>query len=154
MQVLGPEDEVLYTAAHALRHSFRRITWLLDLEGQSRTGMDWDSLRRQARRTGLERALLHGMRLLRDLLGGVGRDLPAPAAAWLEAMPLTRWEGALLRQAWADRPAGSWGDLLWAGGMTSWSHRCRFLAETCFPRPAVMLQVFWPTLLPNSTLSE
>ncbi|MFA6111832.1 MAG: nucleotidyltransferase family protein, partial [Candidatus Latescibacterota bacterium] len=87
VQVLGPEDEVLYTAAHALRHSFRRITWLLDLEGQSRTGMDWDSLRRQARRTGLERALLHGMRLLRDLLGGVGRDLPAPPAAWLEAMP-------------------------------------------------------------------
>ncbi|MFA6111981.1 MAG: hypothetical protein WDA75_24755, partial [Candidatus Latescibacterota bacterium] len=81
-------------------------------------------------------------RVLRDLLGSVGRDLPAPVAAWLEAMPRTRWEGVLLRQAWADRPTGSWGDLLWAGGMTSWSHRCRFLAETCFPRPAVMLQVF------------
>jgi hypothetical protein len=140
VQVLGPEDEVLYTAAHAVRHSFRRFTWFLDLEGMLQVvDLDWDSLRQRARHTGLERVLLQAMQLLREPLG---RDLPAPATAWLEAVPLRRWEGALLRQAFRDRPKGSWGDLLWAGGIAGWGRRCRFLAGTCFPRPAVMLQVF------------
>lgn len=139
VQVLGPEDEVLYTAAHAVRHSFRRFTWFLDLEGTLRADLDWDSLRQRARHTGLERVLLQAMRLLREPLG---RDLPAPATAWLDTVPLTRWEGVLLRQAFRDRPAGSWGDFLWAGGIAGWGRRCWFLAGTCFPRPAVMLQVF------------
>ena len=36
VSVLGAEDEVLYSAAHALRHSHRRVTWLVDLALQLR----------------------------------------------------------------------------------------------------------------------
>ena len=137
--VMSANDEILYTAAHALRHSYRRLTWFIDLEAQLRLVMDWGSIQERARACRLERPLLHGMRLLQ---GDLGRPLPPRAAAWLAASPPPRWEAVVASWAFRDRPAGTWGDLLWAGGVSGWGARFRFLVETCFPRADVLLQVF------------
>jgi hypothetical protein len=63
--VLEAEDEVLYTAAHALRHSYRRVTWLIDLALQlAETNLDMGRLRARGEACGLARPVLLGLTLL------------------------------------------------------------------------------------------
>ncbi len=137
--VLNPVDEVLYTAAHAVRHSYRRLHWTIDLAQQVRRLDHWEAVAQRAQACGLEWPLAAA---LWPLVTALGQSLPLGAAAWLAARPPTSWQDRLLRRAWRDRPAGSWGDLLWAAGVAGRRRRCRFLARCCFPRPAVLLQVF------------
>jgi hypothetical protein len=137
--VLNPVDEVLYTAAHAVRHSYRRLQWTIDLAQQVRRLDHWEAVAERACVCGLEWPLAAA---LWPLVAELGQSLPARVAAWLAARPPTPWQDRLLRRAWRDRPAGSWGDLLWAAGMTGWRRRCHFLACCCFPRRRVLLQVF------------
>lgn len=137
--VMGLEDMVLYTAVHALRHSFRRLTWFVDLQLLLQAGIDWERLADKARRYNLVRPLVYGFRFLQEQ---VACPLPEPAAAMLARIPLRPGEAYLLRQAFQDRRHGEWGDVLWSFSVPRLGRRCRFLAETCFPQRQVLLQVF------------
>jgi hypothetical protein len=137
--VMGLEDMVLYTAVHALRHSFKRLTWFVDLHLLLQAGVDWERLADKAQRYNLVRPLVYGLRFLREQAGG---PFPEPAAALRERVPLRPGEAHLLDRAFADRPRGEWGDVLWAFSIPHLGRRCLFLAETCFPQPQVLLQIF------------
>ena len=136
---MGLEDMVLYTAVHALRHSFRRFTWFVDLHLLLQAGVDWERLEAKAVRYNLVRPLVYGFRYLQDY---AACPLPEPAVALLARTPLRPGEAYLLRRSFLDRRRGEWGDVLWAFSIPRLSCRCRFLAETCFPQPQVLLQVF------------
>ncbi|MEW6749517.1 MAG: nucleotidyltransferase family protein [Candidatus Latescibacterota bacterium] len=138
MSVPCVEHQLLYTAAHAVKHAFQRLVWFVDLDLLTGQIPDWDGLAVRAQRSGLERALLYGLTFLRQQ-AGVG--VPEPARRWMEARPLRPLERRLLGQAFADRWHGGWGDVLWSLGVRG-ARRWQFLAETCFPRPAVLLQVY------------
>ena len=133
------EDMVLYTAVHALRHSFRRFTWFLDLYFLLREGLDWERLMNKAQRYGLQRPLLYSVRFLQHKLH---LDLPAPVLAWTMDFPLSPGEESLLEWSFRNRQEGEWGDLLWSFNIAGLMRRYYFLAATFFPGPAVLLQVF------------
>jgi len=139
VMTMGVEDAVLYTAVHALRHSFRRLVWFVDLHGLLQPPLDWARLMDKGQRYNLQRPLVYGLRFLRDHLQ---LDLPAPAQEWLERGVLPPGEAFVLEQAFRDRQRGEWGDLLWSFNVPGGLRRCQFLAETLFPHPAVLLQVF------------
>lgn len=135
---LGAEDRVLYTAAHALRHGFKRLTWGLDL-GWALQGADWPRLLERAAQAGLEQALYYGMVFWRVFYGG---RLGTEAENWMAHFRVTRTQALLWRRLLAHRGASGWGDALMACSIKGWRRRLLFGLETCFPRPAVMLQVF------------
>jgi hypothetical protein len=132
-------DEVLYTAAHALRHSYRRITWLIDLALQLRAEeLDIRSLRSRAEASGLARSVLFGV----SLLHAAGVDLPESVSAWyLECAP-GRMSARLLHWILAARQSTSAGEVLWYWTCPSRRDRLRLMTEFVFPRPDVLLQVF------------
>ena len=139
MIVMCREDMLLFTAVHALRHGFGRFIWFVDLHFLVREPLDWECLREKAERYRLERPLLYGLRFLRDWLKV---ELPERGLEWLEAIHLSPLEERLMERAFADRSRGEWGDFLWSFSAPSRWRQCLFLAETLFPKPSVLLQVF------------
>lgn len=131
------EDMVLYTVTHALRHSYRRLAWFADLRMLVDQDLDWKYLFTTAREGGLERPLVYGLRFLQQR-----GPLPAPLETWLQDCDLSTVEAWLLQRAFADRRNGELGDLLWSFNIDSLRRRLQFLAQTYFPQPAVLLQVF------------
>jgi hypothetical protein len=139
--VMCRADEILYTVVHALRHSFRRLTWFFDLYFLLDGLGDWQFVQEKARRYHLQRPLLYSLRFLQERL-----DLPLSAEVhtWVEeeGVSMRRGEEYLLQCAWRDRLERDWGDLLWSFNISNRVQQCRFLLETFFPSPSVLLQVF------------
>ncbi len=137
--VLGPEDEVLYTAAHALRHSYRRLTWLIDLALQLRDEtLDVGRLRTLGASCGLARPVLFGLALLQ----AARVDIPPLARAWYEECTPAALELRLLYWMLGVRQTTCAGEMLWYWTSPSWRHRGRLFREFIFPRTEVLLQVF------------
>ena len=137
VQTLNAEDTVLYTAVHALKHSFRRKAWFVDLL-LSLPEVDWGRLREKAQRYRLARPLLYCLCHIRDALG---IELPEPARTWVAGSSVNRVEHYLLQRLGCD--TGSlWGEVLWSYNCPGITGQARFLFEYLFPRPRVLRQVF------------
>ena len=68
--VLAPSVNLLYLFAHGARHGWFRLFWLVDAALILRAGpTDWEETFSLARRLGVQRPLLQGATLARDLLG-------------------------------------------------------------------------------------
>jgi len=79
-QVMHPVDQVLYLCTHGGEHAWFRAKWLGDLARLHAEGrVDWAAALEQARRTGQERALLAGLRLLEQVYGLALPKLPEDA---------------------------------------------------------------------------
>ena len=118
------EDEVLYTAVHALRHSYRRLAWFCDLDRLLGQALDWDLMGDRARHFNLSRALAYGLRFLEQ---EAGLSLPCPAAAAWRGTPLGPVEERLLTRLFRQRPAAEWGEVLWSCSCRGGVARLRFL---------------------------
>ena len=143
LQALCPEDALLYSAAHAVRHGFRRLAWIIDI-GLLLPRADWKELRQRAEDARLEGPLRYCCEIWRRNGGPLGPE----AAGWLEAAAWRRAEKAFFARALAERGAPLWGDALLAANIRGRLRRWVFWGETCFPRPAVLLQVY-PALPPR-----
>ena len=137
MSVPRLEDMVLYTVAHALRHSYRRLSWFADLRLLIDQDLDWSYLFAAARTCHLERPLYYGVCFLQER-----GPLPAPLEGWMQDRGLSKVEAWLLQRAFAGRRDGELGDVLWSFNVEGLLQRLQFLAQTYFPQPSVMLQVF------------
>ena len=137
MCVPRSEDMVLYTVAHALRHSYRRLSWFADLRLLFDCDLDWEYLFATARSGRLERPLLYGLCFLQQY-----GALSPPLRSWAETRDMSAIETWLLQRAFADRHSGELGDIFWSFNVRSALRRMQFLAQTYFPKPAVLLQVF------------
>lgn len=134
---LSVEDEILYTAAHALRHSYRRLTWLVDLAVQLREPeLDATQLWMRADASGLTEPLRYGIIILES----AGVDVPAPIRQ--PAGMLSTRRQRLLQRIVASRSTTCLGEILWCCTSPSWPARLRLLTEFAFPRSDVLLQVF------------
>jgi hypothetical protein len=133
------EDETLFTAVHALRHGFSRCTWFVDLLLLLRTDLDWKRVAAKASRYRLQRPLAYALRFL-DLCEM--SPLPPQLRVSLDGQEIGHLESRILRRAFADRHRRNWGDLLWSFNVSGIHRKCRFLGETFFPAPDVLLQVF------------
>ena len=147
VRALCPEDAFLYTAVHAVKHSFQRLNWILDLQLLLQCGgADWSRLERSAERYHLQRSVVYGLRYLRDQFHV---RLDQAPHRWLTRQRFGRTEEAVLNRVFAERPHSRWGEVLWSFSCSSVRRQIQFLLETSFPRRAVLLQVFpWlPALL-------
>lgn len=139
LQVLGPEDEVLASAVHALKHSFGCLKWFLDLRMLLGQPLDWDLLRSKAERGNFGRVLGYSLLFLEQELGV---ELPAGVAGCSVAPGGGPVEEALLRRLFRSRSHSGWGEVLWGLSCRRRRDRARFLADFLFPRPQVLRQVF------------
>jgi hypothetical protein len=74
---MSPIDQVLYLCSHGGRHAWFRAKWLGDLACIHVQGrVNWEAILDEARRTGQERPLLAGLRLLKEAHGLSLPDLP------------------------------------------------------------------------------
>ena len=136
---LAEGDEILVTVAHALRHSYRRLTWLVDFVLQLRaTHLSAEELWVQARAVQLHHSLAYAL----ELVDESRVSLPSWIAGWSEEYSVNRRVGSILRWIHRHRHETVGGELLgcWTG--TRGLDRLRLLSEFVFPRQDVLLQVY------------
>ncbi len=65
------EDLLVYLCAHGAKHAWERLSWVVDVGGliDRCRDLDWDAVNRLAAEEGVERVLLLGLILARDLTG-------------------------------------------------------------------------------------
>lgn len=81
MRVLAPAHQLLHIAAHAHRHCYSRLLWLIDLDLLVRRWgdeIDWECAMRTARAEGLGTVLRHALATAADVLGSAPPPLPRP----------------------------------------------------------------------------
>ncbi len=138
VETMDSEDMLIFTAFHGLKHTYKRITWLIDLFLLAQI-VDWQVVASRVKQYKLKRPLAYGLILLEYKLGA---ELPAEGRAWCAGLRLGKLEQKLIYRAFEDRQYAAWGDLLFAFSVQGFVKRIIFLAETYFPRPYVLLQVF------------
>lgn len=66
---LSPEDMLLVLCVHAMKHTWNSLSWIVDVAELLRsTPLYWEATLERARRAGIERILLLGLLLARELL--------------------------------------------------------------------------------------
>jgi hypothetical protein len=80
IRVLAPEHQFLQLAAHAHRHGYSRLSWLIELDLLIRRGalMDWPLVTAIARAEGIGTALRHALATAQAVLGTPLPVLPRP----------------------------------------------------------------------------
>jgi hypothetical protein len=123
---LAPETLLLVLAVHAAKHAWEKLGWLCDLVQLMKTQeLDWQAVRAESRRLGVERILAVNFLLAQSLLGadipeGISIDLAAQAIAQEVAEQMKRGESyhtesinyfrlmLRLRERWSDRCRFLW----------------------------------------------
>jgi hypothetical protein len=94
MRSLAPIHQVLHLAAHAHRHGYVRLLWLVDLDLFVRrwgVTLDWASAMALARDEGMGLVLRHALATTRAVLGTPLPPLPPPTREERLLAPLYRW---------------------------------------------------------------
>ena len=123
----------LHLAVHALKHSYSRLIWLVDLALVLRDA-PWASLLRQARASGAMRPLAYAVSALDTLLG----RLEMPDAARGELPALSALERAFIRLVASRRGMETPGELLVAFSIPGAIGKAAYLAELVFPKRPVL----------------
>lgn len=100
VQYLAPEDELVYLAAHAAKHLFARVSWLLDLKFflGKQPSLDWARVETLAKHSGLKAAMYCTLVAVER---GLGYAAPEPLLA---AVRPAVWQRELIhRFLTADR---------------------------------------------------
>jgi hypothetical protein len=126
--VLSPVHLRLQLVVHALKHSYSRLIWLVDLALVLRDA-PWPSLLEQARAAGALRPLAYAVSALALLLG-----LGMPDAVREELPALGPLERAFLRLVARRRGVETPGELLVALSIPGAMGKAAYLAELVFPR--------------------
>ncbi len=136
---LSDEDELLVTAAHSLRHSYRRLIWLIDFALQLRVlTKDGQALWDLSQGTRLYLQLRYSL----ELVDESGVSLPSWVSSCSGRQPLPKSEAFILRWIHRHRHQTVAGELLSCWSCSNRVDRLRFLIEFVFPRPDVLLQVY------------
>jgi hypothetical protein len=126
--VLSPPFQFLHLAVHALKHSFSRLIWLVDLALVTRQ-LDWDELLEIARETGTMRPLTYALSSLESCLSW---DIPSEVRGHLPT--LNRIERLFLDRVKNRRnDARLLGEPLLAFSIPSWGGRLAYTLEYLFP---------------------
>jgi hypothetical protein len=141
LRVPDPFDNIVLLCAHAMKHGYGLLIWLVDLRellNRLRHRPDgWQTIRRRALEWRQTRSVGYGLRLALALNDEDGSTVMEEQGF----PPLGRLENRLLemkRCGWHSKLLG-----LWLGGL-SLEHRVNTLPliwESAFPNPAVMEQI-------------
>jgi len=149
--VLSPVHLRLHLVVHALKHSYSRLIWLVDLALVLRDA-PWVSLLRQARASGTMRPLAYAVSALDTLLG----RLEVPDVVRRELPALGPLERAFIRLVANRRGMETPGELLVAFSIPGAIGKAAYLAELVFPQRQILARHYpmtpWWLLYPRRML--
>jgi hypothetical protein len=134
--ILSPAHQFLHLAVHALKHSFSRLIWFLDLALVARQ-LDWEELLLQAQNTGTMRAVAYAVDGMTRLLG-----VRVPPGVWVSLPKLNSIERRFMDQVSERRSNEPAGELLVAFSIPSLVGRLGYLFEFTFPGRKVLSEVY------------
>lgn len=132
--VLSPTHQFLHLAVHALKHSFERLVWVVDLALVARE-LDWDHLLDEAEASGTMTAVAYAGLILERLL-----VVPVPAQARTRFPRLGRLENVFVRRVIERRDGPGLGELVTIHSIASRRDRLGYLLELAFPRSQVLAE--------------
>jgi len=134
LRILCPEHQFLHLAVHALKHSYCRMIWLVDL-GLVSKQLDWSELLHLAEAYGALRPTAYAARCLETLLG---IEIPSDARKTLPR--LNKVESGFLDLVKRRRPEmEAFGEPLVAFSIPTWRGRLAYLYEYLFPSLRVLV---------------
>ncbi len=141
--LLDPYDNFIALAAHALKHSYSRLIWLVDLHESllkwaGNTG-GWEGMIERAYFWRQEKVVLYALILMERIL-----DLKVPL--WvkrdLKIEKLNILEKQVIRLKLKGFASGELCFALWLFNIKGTGRRLKFFKETLFPRGKIMNQIF------------
>ena len=139
---LDPLDNFVALAAHALKHSYSRTIWLVDLHESllKLTGSsdDWEDMVKRVKFWRQEKVVLYALILMQRIF-----DLQVPA--WVEQKlgihRLSALEKYLLRLKQKGFSSGLLCQVLWLATIKKTGDKLKFIWETAFPQTEIMAQI-------------
>lgn len=133
LRVLCPEHQFLHLAVHALKHSYSRLIWLVDL-GLVSKQLDWSQLLLLAQACGALRPTAYAVGCLEQLMA---IEMPSDVQRALPA--LNKMESGFVDLVRRRRPEmEALGEPLFAFSIPSWRGRLAYLFEFMFPSRLVL----------------
>ena len=137
-----PFDNFVALAAHALKHSYSRLIWLVDLhecllELAGNPG-GWEEVVKRVRFWQQERVVLYALILVERIFG---LQVPMPAKQELGINRLNALEKHLLRLKLKGFSSRGLCYVLWLCNIRGAGNKLKFIKETVFPKEAIMVQI-------------
>jgi hypothetical protein len=134
----APVDNFIVLAAHALKHSYSRLIWLVDLHELLLNGLDWQELTARARFWRQERVVLYALVLLEGMFHV---NIPSAVRNDLGASRLNGLEKHVLRLTMRGFSSEQACFALWLSNIEGIPNKIRFVRESAFPEHRIMMQV-------------
>jgi len=133
---LSPPHQFLHLAVHALKHSFSRLIWLVDLALVWQQ-LRWEDVVPQAAASGTLRPLAYVLWSLERLM-----HVEIPPHVWAALPRLNRLEKLFLEAVAQRREVIALGEVMVAFSIPTWHSRFGYLLEFSFPDRHVLAEVF------------
>lgn len=139
---LGRYDRIIYLGLHMLKHNAERLIWLVDIYRLTADfdSSNWEALLVRAKELGQTKCIAYIAFLIENLLG---HQLPEPTRLLLRN--LNTVEKKILRQRIKKGSLPEWSTLFLLSPGKGLKKRFTFIAETLYPRPDILRQVFSDT---------
>lgn len=134
-----PVDNFIALAAHALKHSYFRLIWLVDLHELLLNGMNWQKLTARARFWRQEKVVLYALILVE---GFFHMSIPLKVKDDLGAKRLNRLEKQVLQLMIEGFASIHICYALWLCNIKGIKNRIEFIRESVFPGDKIMAQIF------------
>jgi hypothetical protein len=140
--ILDPFDNFVALAAHALKHSYSRLIWLVDLhkcllEISANPG-GWEEIVKRARFWQQEKIILYALILVESILG---LKVPLRVKYELGIGRLNILEKYILRLKIRGFSSNELCEVLWLCNIRDAGNKLKFIKETVFPRDEIMAQI-------------
>ncbi|MBI3800477.1 MAG: nucleotidyltransferase family protein [Deltaproteobacteria bacterium] len=133
--VLSPRHQLLHLVVHALKHSFTRLIWFIDL-GLALRQVQWGESIDHAKAVGALRALTYTLLALRALMG-----VQIPSETLRELSRLNRLEHLFVQQVISRNPRQALGEVMVALSIPGVIGKLSYLFEFGFPRQEILAEV-------------
>jgi hypothetical protein len=139
---LDPYDNFIALAAHALKHSYSRLIWLVDLHESLILLADkpdgWEKLVERARFWKQEKVVLYVLILIKSIFN---TEIPSQVKLDLGIRQLNILEKYFLDLKIGGFSSNGLCEVLWLCNIQGPANKLRFIKETIFPREEIMLQI-------------
>jgi len=140
---LDPYDNIIALAAHALKHSYSRLIWLVDLHEYLIRWADntngWEEMVERAQFWHQEKVILYALILIEKIFD---LKIPYRVKRELGIHQLNPLEKHLLRLSLRGFASDELCIALWLCNIKGLGKKLKFIKETIFPKDEIMAQIF------------
>ncbi|MFQ5706384.1 MAG: nucleotidyltransferase family protein [bacterium] len=136
------EDELLVLSAHAVKHSFEKMIWVVDLAemvNRYAADIDWDTLLQKAYQSKLDRPLYFIFQWARTHLEVT---IPDFVVRGLQPQPQVIAEKLLYRGIDCGKETPKVAELIYFSAIQGFCERIKFMCEAVCPRDSIRKQIY------------